>query len=185
MEKIEVKLEKDNNDFFREWIIKEWQHHNTVDPIYQLRIIKPEELKFKENEEYYKILYNNKMVGFIGIKNYEKEIYLYRFFIDEKYRNNGIGTIALNQIIELAKFQNKDLSLEVIGENIARDLYERLGFKTHYRKMILKINDDIYEKKYMWLYWCLLSTIISGFTSIALKKCSNNELKRSASKNIY
>ena len=77
MEKIEVKLEKDNNDFFREWIIKEWQHHNTVDPIYQLRIIKPEELKFKENEEYYKILYNNKMVGFIGIKNYEKEIYLY------------------------------------------------------------------------------------------------------------
>ena len=81
----------------------------------------------------------------IEIKNYEKEIYLYRFFIDEKYRNNGIGTIALNQIIELAKVQNKDLSLEVIGENIARDLYERLGFKTHYRKMILKINDDIYE----------------------------------------
>lgn len=145
MEKIEVKLEKDNNDFFREWIIKEWQHHNTVDPIYQLRIIKPEELKFKENEEYYKILYNNKMVEFIGIKNYEKEIYLYRFFIDEKYRNNGIGTIALNQIIELAKVQNKDLSLEVIGENIARNLYERLGFKTHYRRMILKINDDIYE----------------------------------------
>ena len=145
MEKIEVKLEKDNNDFFREWIIKEWQHHNTVDPIYQLRIIKPEELKFKENEEYYKILYNNKMVEFIGIKNYEKEIYLYRFFIDEKYRNNGIGTIALNQIIELARFENKDLSLEVIGENIARDLYERLGFKTHYRRMILKINDDIYE----------------------------------------
>ena len=30
----------------------------------------------------------------------------------------------------------------------------------------------------MWLYWCLLSTVISGFTSIALKKCSNNEPKR-------
>ena len=83
--------------------------------------------------------------GLKPIKNYEKEIYLYRFFIDEKYRNNGIGTIALNQIIELARFENKDLSLEVIGENIARDLYERLGFKTHYRRMILKINDDIYE----------------------------------------
>ena len=75
-----------------------------------------------------------------------KKKYIYiDFFIDEKYRNNGIGTIALNQIIELAKVQNKDLSLEVIGENIARDLYERLGFKTHYRRMILKINDDIYE----------------------------------------
>ncbi len=90
-------------------------------------------------------MFKDKMVGFIGIKNYEKEIYLYRFFISDKYRNNGIGTIALNQIIDMAKEQNKDMSLEVIGENIARDLYERLGFKTHYRKMVLKINDDIYE----------------------------------------
>lgn len=32
----------------------------------------------------------------------------------------------------------------------------------------------------MWLYWCLLSTVISGFTSIAMKKCSNNEPKRIA-----
>ena len=145
MKKTEVKLEKENNDFFREWIIEEWKHHNTVDSIYQLRIIKPEELSFKENEEYYKILYNNEMVGFSGIKNYEKEIYLYRFFINEKYRNQGIGTIALNKIIDMARKQNKDMSLEVMGDNIARDLYERLGFKTHYRRMVLKINDDIYE----------------------------------------
>ena len=145
MEKIDVKLEKENNDYFREWIIEEWKHHNTVDTIYQLRIIKPEELKFQDNEEYYKIMYNNEMVGFIGIKNFDKEIYLYRFFIEEKYRNQGIGTVALNKIIKLAKDQNKDMSLEVIGDNIARDLYERLGFKTHYRKMVLKVNDNIYE----------------------------------------
>ena len=145
MEELEIRLEKENNDYFREWIIEEWKHHNTVDPIYQLRIIKPEELTFKENEEYYKIMFNDKMIGFIGIQNYPKEIYLYRFYIDENYRNKGIGTIALNKIIDLAKEQDKDMSLEVIGENIARDLYERLGFKTHYRRMILKINDDIYE----------------------------------------
>ena len=141
----DVELEKANNDYFREWIIEEWKHHNTVDPIYQLRIIKPEELKFENNEEYYKIIFNNEMVGFIGIKNYPKEIYLYRFFINEKYRNQGIGTIALNKIIDMAKRENKDMSLEVMGENIARDLYERLGFKTHYRRMVLKINDNIYE----------------------------------------
>ena len=87
----------------------------------------------------------NEMVGFIGIKNYDKELYLYRFFIDEKNRNKGIGTIALNKIIDMAREQNKDMTLEVIGDNIARDLYERLGFKTHYRRMVLKINDDIYE----------------------------------------
>ncbi len=145
MDNKDIKLEKENNDYFRSWIIEEWKHHNTVDSIYQLRIIKPEELTFKKNEEYYKIMCKNEMVGFIGIKNYEKEIYLYRFFIDEKYRGQGIGTIALSKLIEMAKEQNKDMSLEVIGENIARDLYERLGFKTHYRKMVLKINDDIYE----------------------------------------
>ena len=44
-----VKLIKENNDFFREWIIEEWKHHNTVDDVYQLRIIKPEELKFDKN----------------------------------------------------------------------------------------------------------------------------------------
>ena len=140
-----VKLIKENNDFFREWIIEEWKHHNTVDDVYQLRIIKPEELKFDKNGEYYKIMNDNEMVGFIGIKNYDKELYLYRFFIDEKNRNKGIGTIALNKIIDMAREQNKDMTLEVIGDNIARDLYERLGFKTHYRRMVLKINDDIYE----------------------------------------
>ncbi len=100
-----VKLELEENDFFREWIIEEWKHHNTVDPIYQLRIIDPSELKFEANEQYYKILVENEMVGFIGIKNYDKEIYLYRFFINEENRNKGIGTIALKKIIELA--QNK------------------------------------------------------------------------------
>lgn len=145
MIEIDVKLEKENNDYFREWIIEEWKHHNTVDPIYQLRIIKPEELTFEDNEEYYKIMNNDKMVGFIGIKNYEKEIYLYRFFIDERYRGQGIGTIALNKMINMAKKQNKDMSLEVSGYNIAKDLYERLGFKTHWTRMVLKINDDIYE----------------------------------------
>lgn len=140
-----VELIKENNDFFRDWIIEELKHHNTVDEVYQLRIIKPEELTFQENEEYYKIMFDNKMVGFIGIKNYEKELYLYRFFIEETSRNKGIGTIALNKIIDMARKQNKDMTLEVMGENIARDLYERLGFKTHYRRMVLKINDDIYE----------------------------------------
>lgn len=145
MKELDIKLEKEENDYFREWIIEEWKHHNTVDPIYQLRIIKPEELTFEKNEEYYKIMLENKMVGFIGIKNNEKDIYLYRFFIDEKYRNKGIGTIALNKIIDMAKQQDKDMSLDVSGINNAKDLYERLGFKTHFIKMVLKINDDIYE----------------------------------------
>lgn len=37
----------------------------------------------------------------------------------------------------------------------------------------------------MWLYWCLLSTVISGFTSIAMKRCSNNEQKRLAVMGLF
>lgn len=40
----------------------------------------------------------------------------------------------LGRIIDIAKEQNKDITLEMIRENIAKNLYERLGFKTHYRK---------------------------------------------------
>lgn len=32
----------------------------------------------------------------------------------------------------------------------------------------------------MWLYYCLLSTVIWGFVAIAIKKCANNEPKRIA-----
>ena len=56
-----------------------------------------------------------------------------------------IGFLLMKRIEIMAREQNKDMTLEVIGDNIARDLYERLGFKTHYRRMVLKINDDIYE----------------------------------------
>lgn len=37
----------------------------------------------------------------------------------------------------------------------------------------------------MWLYWCLLSTTINGFTSIALKKCSNNDTKKIAIMGLF
>ncbi len=143
---INVKLVSENNNYFRKWIIEEWKHHNTVDPIYKLIIKKPEELSFENNEKYYKIISNNKEVGFVGIKEYENEIYLYRFYISNQYRNNGIGTEVLKQLIDMAKKQNKDISLEVMGNNErARKLYEKIGFKIHYTKMVLKVNNIVYK----------------------------------------
>ena len=69
---------------------------------------------------------------------------------DEKYRNKGIGTVALRKIIDMAKEQNKDMSLEVIGENIARDLYERLGFvlngETEFHYQMMKPKQPILKK---------------------------------------
>lgn len=139
-----IKLENENNDFFREWIIEEWKHHNSIDPIYELRIIDPQELSFAENEKYYKIMNNNEMVGFIGIKEYSKEIYLFRIFIAEEYRGKGIGRISLNKLIDMAREKNKDLILDVLEGNKAQKLYESVGFKNYSHQMVLKVNDDIY-----------------------------------------
>lgn len=140
---MDVRLKKEENDNFRNWIIEEWKHHNTVDPFYKLKIISPKDLTFEDNEEYYKIIFNDIEVGFIGLKIYESSIYLYRFYIEEKYRGNGLGTKALKQLIQKAVQENKDLSLEVYGNNEAKKLYEKLGFKDRYTNMVLKINDDI------------------------------------------
>lgn len=137
-----ILLERCENDFFRPWIIKEGKTHNEVDPIYQLKPISEEDLRFEANEEYFKILLEDKMIGFLGIKNYPKEIYLFRFYIDEEYRNHGYGTDALKQLIEMATLQGKDLSLDVYGKNKAFDLYQKLGFLIHYRRMVLKLNEN-------------------------------------------
>ncbi len=137
-----VYLRSKENDFFRDWIIKEWQHHNTVDPIYQLDIMDPREIQFAENEKYFQIIHRNTIVGFVGIKTYEHVLYVYRFYIEEEYRNNGIGTLALEQIIKMAAKEDKDLSLDVFGENIAKKLYERLGFKKRFTNMVLKITPN-------------------------------------------
>lgn len=142
-----VELKKEPNDNFMTWIIEEWKHHNTVDPFYQLKIIKPEDLTFNDNEEYYKIIYDKQEIGFIGLKIYADEIYIYRFLIDEKFRGKGIGTEVLNLIIDRARYENKDISLDVFEKNEAKKLYERVGFKNRYTNMVIKVNDNIEYKE--------------------------------------
>lgn len=142
-----VELKKEPNDNFRNWIIEEWKHHNTVDPFYQLKIIKPQDLTFNDNEDYYKIIYDKQEIGFIGLKIYADEIYIYRFLIDEKFRGKGIGTEVLNLIIDRARYENKDISLDVFEKNEAKKLYERVGFKNRYTNMVIKVNDNIEYKE--------------------------------------
>ncbi len=141
-----VKLVAEKNEYFREWIIEEWKHHNTVDPIYKLVIKKPTDIKFSRNERYFKIIYEQQEVGFMGIKVYQHQIYLYRLFIKEDYRNKGIGTKVLQLLTLMCKRDNKDLSLDVMSGNVlAKKLYNDLGFKEHYTHMVYKINDNPYE----------------------------------------
>lgn len=138
----EVRLEQEKNEYFKEWIYKIWHHHDTIDNLYQCNY--DVEIKFGEKEFYYKIMLDDKEIGFLGLDLRDDEImnqhtlYINRFYIDEEYRNNGIGEIVINQVIEIARSMNRDVELEVFGNNPAIHLYEKMGFKIHYRDMILK-----------------------------------------------
>lgn len=59
----------------------------------------------------------------------------------KEYRNLGIGQQVLNEIKNIAKNMNTDVELDVYGDNPAIHLYERFGFKEHYKNMILKIDE--------------------------------------------
>ena len=142
---LNVKLVKEKNEYFIDYIHKIWHHHDTVDKLYNCNY--DVEVKFGKNEFYYKIMLDDKVVGFVGLDLRDDEIldlhtlYIYRFYIDEEYRNLGIGQQVLYEIKNIAKDMNRDVELDVYGDNPAIHLYKKVGFKEHYKNMILKIDE--------------------------------------------
>lgn len=140
-----VELIREENEYFIPWIKKIWKHHDTVDFFYQCDF--NAEIVFEKSEVYYKIMKNNIMVGFVGLKFRDDKIlnshtlYISRFYIDEKYRNLGIGTEAMEQLVGIANEMGRDIELDVYGDNPAIHLYEKMGFKVNFRNMILKVVD--------------------------------------------
>lgn len=140
----EINLEKEENEFFKEWIKKEWICHNQFNKLYQLDL--DADITFEENEFYYKIMKNEEMIGFVGLILKDDELfnshilYLYRLYINNEYRNLGIGTKVMEKLIEIAKQMKRDIELECFGNNPAIHLYKRMGFEENYRNMILKLN---------------------------------------------
>jgi RimJ/RimL family protein N-acetyltransferase len=52
--------------------------------------------------------------------------------VRKEYRGKGIGTLLLKKMIERCKGKFEILELEVfVGNDVAKHLYERLGFKTY------------------------------------------------------
>ena len=97
--------------------------------------------------------------------------------VKEEYRKQGIATKLMNKAEEIAKKENITMIWLFSGfhRKDAHELYRKLGYNEYKDKAFVKQILKKQNEKDMWLYWCLLSTIISGFTSIAMKKCSNNE----------
>ena len=90
-------------------------------------------------EDYYKILVNGNIVGCLLITDKDDGKLLDEIYLEEEYRNQGIGTGIIASILN----KNKIVYLWVYKANInAIKLYERLGFK------VIEETDTRYYMKY-------------------------------------
>lgn len=108
-----------------------------------------EELK-NENSSYIIGKINNEIIGFAGLKIIFDQADIMNIVIKKTYRNQGIGTLLLENLILLAKDLNiSTLFLEVNEQNKpAIHLYEKLGFeRLGIRKKYYNNNNGIIMKK--------------------------------------
>ncbi len=97
---------------------------------------------------------DNKPVGFavLFLHAYKKIAHqcLFGMLVDEKYRNQGVGTNLLLNLMEMGKknFKLEVLYLEVFEGNPAISLYRRLGFReVGYHPYWLKEDDGRFRSK--------------------------------------
>lgn len=103
-----------------------------------------------ENSSYIIGKINNEIIGFAGLKKIFDHADIMNIVIKKTYRNQGIGTLLLENLILLAKDLNiSTLFLEVNEQNKpAIHLYEKLGFeKLGVRKKYYNNNNGIIMKK--------------------------------------
>ncbi len=88
--------------------------------------------------------YENKIVGFAGIKIILDEADLMNIAVKKDYRRQGIATLLLNHILTICQEKGiKTIHLEVNEENFsAISLYQKLGFKECGRRK------QYYDNKY-------------------------------------
>lgn len=93
---------------------------------------------------------NNEIVGFAGIKIFLDDADVMNIVVKKNYRNNGVGSLLLENLIALCNELNlQSLSLEVNEENLpAINLYKKFGFKDiGTRKNYYKDKNGIIMKK--------------------------------------
>ena len=92
----------------------------------------------------------NEIIGFAGIKIIIDESDIMNIVVKKSYRNNGIGSLLLENLILTSNKKNLNfINLEVDYKNtIAINLYKKFGFEEiSLRKNYYKNNDAIIMKK--------------------------------------
>ena len=115
--------------------------NSEFDDFWNYNILK-EELN-SQNSCYIVALLNNEIVGFAGIKFIVNEADIMNIVTKKIFRNQGIGKLLLENLIQLAKSLNlTSITLEVNEENApAIHLYKKFGFE------ILGIRKNYYQNK--------------------------------------
>ncbi|PCJ56916.1 MAG: hypothetical protein COA79_17410 [Planctomycetota bacterium] len=86
------------------------------------------------------IVYQNQKIGMIRTELQDDCLYLAEIFIDKLYRNKGIGTKIIKDLINSNK--PKPIKLQFLKPNPVQSLYEKLGFRiidetnSHYKMQI-------------------------------------------------
>jgi ribosomal protein S18 acetylase RimI-like enzyme len=77
---------------------------------------------------YQMILHQGKMVGVLASETREDHVYLSEIQIDPEFQGRGLGTAVVSDVVREARDAGLPVRLQVLLENRARTLYERLGF---------------------------------------------------------
>lgn len=118
------------------------------DNFWNYNILKDELLS--KNSSYIIAKLDNQIVGFAGIKILLEEADIMNIVVKKDFRNQGIGNLLLEKLIQLAiSLHLNSITLEVNEENYpAIHLYEKFGFKQiGTRKSYYQDKDGLIMKK--------------------------------------
>lgn len=68
-------------------------------------------------------------IGWLQVRETIDNIYLAQLYIQTEKQNQGVGTAIVQQLQYRSMCRNKSLTVDVMVNNRARLLYERLGFR--------------------------------------------------------
>lgn len=103
-----------------------------------------------ENSNYIVAKFNGQIIGFAGTKVMVEESDIMNIVVKKDFRNQGIGSLLLKELIDLSKKQNlTSITLEVMEENYpAIHLYKNFGFEQiGLRKNYYKDKNGLIMKK--------------------------------------
>ncbi len=84
--------------------------------------------------------------NWLQVRETADEVYLAQLYIRLDWQNRGIGTAIVQRLCDRARRQGKAMRLDIMSNNRARTLYDRLGFRPIARSK-LKIKMQWFETK--------------------------------------